>query len=148
MSTEKPVELTDDERVAVFDALAKINNPAGATALLYAVERIKAAARREALLEAADWIAEAHPNVRGLLCAAMDIRGFAEVDVVDMADTIARVEALAERYEAESKRHRNAETITIDDGARAMRAARRATEIARDIRAALAEPERDEESGR
>lgn len=108
----KRVELTDAERVAVFDALAKINNPAGATALLYAVERIKAAALLEALEEA-----EARQPFR--VAEANRVRA-------EKAEaTIARVEALAEKWDRPSM-----------------------VGIASGIRAALAEPERDEEGGR
>ena len=86
----------------------------------------EAAARREALLEAADWIESDHPNARGLLCAARDIRGFAEIDVAGLAGKVLRVEALIARL-------RKSDDRTW------------VSNVAEEFDTALAEAERDEE---
>lgn len=144
MSNEKPVELTDDERVAVFDALAKINNPAGATALLYAVERIKAAARREALLGAAEEQERLSTAPRALgngtvrfkrLIFANWLRERAE----RAEAKVGRVEALAEEFarrQARNAAHNGNVSCSVWGIAGS------------EVRAVLAEPERDEEGGR
>lgn len=126
MSNEKPVELTVAEKVPLLQAYTE-----GPIAMLYAVQDIvsarEAAAREEG----------ANETFQGLKHRAEKVEA-----------KVARVEALAEELEADAERHRNAETLTAEDGARAYRAAVESAASAAAIRAALAEPERDEESGR
>jgi hypothetical protein len=123
-------DLTEAEQSAIFRALAQMSGRAGATALLCAVEDIKAAARREALLEGDARRRELSRNLE----RATELCRKAQAEALAGVERVARVEALAASAPWVPLRTDRAE---VTRHVRMVKAA--------DITAALAEPERDEE---